>query len=135
VRESTKDWLEYAARDLKAAEIILTDSYLANICLFHCQQTIEKSFKAILEEFSLRIPKIHSVTTLYERLPEEAKKNIPVDINDLSTIDDIYIDTRYPADLGLLPNGFPSTEQAKEIIEICSRIFVDTKTYLNPTTK
>ena len=71
----------------------------------------------------------------YEKLPEEAKKNIPVNINDLSTIDDIYIDTRYPAELGLFPNGFPSTEQAQEIIEFCSRIFVDAKTYLNPTTK
>jgi len=130
VRTSTKDWLEYAARDLKASVLTLNDPYLTNICLYHCQQTIEKSFKAVLEEFSLRIPKIHSVTTLYEKLPDETKENIPVDINELSTIDDIYIDARYPADLGLLPNGFPLIEQAQEIFEICSRIFADVKKYL-----
>jgi len=130
VRASTKDWLEYAARDLKASELTLQDPYLTNICLYHCQQTIEKSFKAVLEEFSLRIPKTHSVTTLYEKLPDETKKNIPVDINELSTIDDIYIDVRYPADFGLLPNGFPLIEQAQEIFKICSRIFADIKKYL-----
>ncbi|GBD87711.1 HEPN domain protein [bacterium BMS3Abin03] len=130
MKASTKDWLEYARRDLKAAELLINDSYLANICLYHCQQTVEKSFKAVLEEFSLHIPKIHSVTTLYEQLPVKTKNSIYVKADELNDIDDIYIDARYPTDLGLLPNGFPSIEKAKEIFDISNRIFNDVKAYL-----
>lgn len=130
MKDSTRQWLEYAARDLKAAELILEDPYLTNICLYHCQQTIEKSFKAILEESSLRVPRIHSVTTLYDKLPADAKAEIPVKINVMSTVDDIYIDARYPTDLGLLPNGFPSLKQAKDIYKVSKRIFIDVDNYL-----
>lgn len=130
MKDSTKQWFEYAARDLKAAELVLKESYLANICLYHCQQAIEKTFKAILEEAAIKIPRIHSVTALYEKFPTEIKTKVIVDPDVLGEIDDIYTDSRYPADVGLLPDGFPSEEKAKEIYEGCKRIFDDVSTYL-----
>jgi len=48
----------------------------------------------------------------------------------MSTVDDIYIDARYPTDLGLLPNGFPSLKQAKDIYKVSKRIFIDVDNYL-----
>ena len=42
-----------ADKDIKAAKKLVNDDYLANIVLFHCQQCIEKSLKAILEESNL----------------------------------------------------------------------------------
>ncbi len=131
MKSSTKQWLEYAARDLKAAELTLEDSYIANISLYHCQQAIEKSLKALLEEESLRVPKIHSVTTLYEKLPLKVKEKLQADFNNLSIVDDIYLDVRYPAGLGLLPDGFPTAEQAREVFDFCSSIFDAVNNYLH----
>jgi hypothetical protein len=31
----------------------------------------------------------------------------------LATINEVYIDTRYPVDLGLMPNGKPTIAEAK----------------------
>ena len=53
-----------------------------------------------------------------------------VTLNDfeMNLIDDIYIDTRYPSNFGLLPSGFPSQEEAREVLEIADRIFNQTIT-------
>lgn len=133
MKSSTRQWLEFAARDLKASELVLKEPYLTNICLYHCQQTIEKSFKAILEETSINIPRIHSVTTLYEKFPADVKTKIQINTDVLGTIDDIYIDARYPTDVGLLPDGFPSLEQAMDIYTISKRIFENVSKYLDCT--
>jgi len=133
VKDSTKQWLEYAARDLKAAELVMKESYLSNVCLYHCQQAIEKAFKAILEEATIKIPRIHSVTALYEKFPTEIKAKVIIDTNVLGEIDDIYTDSRYPADVGLLPDGFPSEEKAKEIYDISKKMFDEINKYLENT--
>lgn len=73
MREAAKNWVEFAERDFEAAKSLVKDEYLANICLFHCQQTLEKLFKAVLEETKTRIPRIHSLTTLFEQLPTQLK--------------------------------------------------------------
>ena len=54
-------WTEFAKRDYEAAKVLINNEYLANIVLFHAQQCIEKCLKAVFEEHSLDIPKIHSV--------------------------------------------------------------------------
>ena len=41
----------------------------------------------------------------------------------LDEINEIYIDSRYPADLGLLPYGKPTLEDAKEFYEFAQSIF------------
>lgn len=65
MKQKTQDWVEYVKRDLKGAEELLPNEYLANLALFHCQQATEKVFKAILEEFELSVPKLHSTIKLY----------------------------------------------------------------------
>ena len=37
-------------------------------------------------------------------------------------LNEIYIDSRYPGDLGLLPDGLPTKEQANEFIEYAKEI-------------
>jgi len=41
---------------------------------FHSQQAIEKSIKAILEEKETKVPKIHNIITLKEKI-ETAPEN------------------------------------------------------------
>ena len=127
----TVDWIELAKRDFSAAKKLVDDEYLSNVCLFHCQQTIEKLFKAILEEHKIKIPKIHSVTTLFEKLPTEFKSISTIDQDELGLLDDIYIDSRYPGEIGLMPNGFPSKSDAKNVLRITEKVYHSVSQYFN----
>lgn len=123
MKEETSYWFDHAKKDRKAALKLKRDAYLGNIVLFHCQQTIEKILKALLVEISEKVPKIHSVYTLYEKIPEGIKQRLNFKIEELELIDTIYIDTRYPADLGILPSGTPTKQDVKEIIDITAAIY------------
>ena len=129
MRKATKVWIEFVNRDIKAAYKLLEDEYLSNIVILHSQQAIEKILKAILEEKSIKIPKTHSVFSLYNLIPEEIKDQIKINIDELEIIDDIYIDSRYPTSIGSLPNGFPEKKDseiiyniAKSIVDKCLKI-------------
>ena len=44
----------------------------------------------------------------------------------LDQISQVYIDTRYPADFGLLPEGKPSINKIKEFLDEAESIFNQT---------
>ena len=46
-----------------------------------------------------------------------------MDESALNLVDDIYIDTRYPSGIGLLPSGFPSKEESAELLVIAEQIY------------
>ncbi len=100
----TTAWLEFADRDLEASKKLANHEYLANIVIFHSQQCVEKCLKAILEEHNQDFPKIHGVTKLYE----------------LDLVDNVYIDTRYPGNFGLLPSGFPTKDDSASLLRACA---------------
>jgi len=56
----TQQWLEFAQADLKSCENNLKDEFLTNIVAFHSQQTVEKCFKAIIDENSLKLERVHN---------------------------------------------------------------------------
>lgn len=64
MKENSKPWMDFARQDLLAAEKLQTDETLSNIALFHCQQCVEKSLKALYEENEKHIPRIHSTLKL-----------------------------------------------------------------------
>lgn len=80
--------------------------HLTNIVAFHAQQSIEKTFKAVLEESRNDVPKTHSLVRLYALAKD--KLNVEIDELLLAEINDVYIDARYPGELGLMPYGKPS---------------------------
>ena len=41
--------------------------------------------------------------------------------------DELYIESHYPGDFGLMPNGKPSVEEAKEFYEFAKTIYLQTK--------
>jgi len=87
---------------------------------FHAQQAIEKSLKSILEEFESKVPRIHNLI----KLKEMTEKYIifEIDKTSLEQVNEIYSDTRYPSDVGLIPTGKPSIELAKEFYVFSLRI-------------
>ena len=121
MNELTKEWLNHAEKDLMVIEKILDDENLTNIIAFHSQQCIEKAFKSILIFYTGEIPRIHNLLKLYGMVIEYEKIN--VDLKLLERINETYINSRYPSDLGLLPNGQPSLKTVKEFYNAAKGIF------------
>jgi len=124
-----KHWIDFADRDLEAAKSLLENEYLSNVVLFHCQQCIEKCLKAILEENNIEVPKIHSVVRLFGIISENIELELNIDESTLNLVDDIYIDTRYPSGIGLLPSGLPSKDEAVEVLNIAQKIYDQVRLY------
>ena len=130
MKDGTKSWIAFADRDLEAAKSLLENEYVANVVLFHCQQCIEKCLKAIFEEHEIQVPKIHSVVRLFGIINENIELKFKIDEDALNLVDDIYIDTRYPTGIGLLPFGFPSKEEASGVLKIAKNIYNNVILYL-----
>lgn len=120
MRAFTREWLSAAYDDILTIEEIIENQHLTHIVAFHAQQCIEKTFKAILEENEIDTPKIHKLLKLHKILPITL-----AGLNDdtLSILDELYIESRYPGDMGLLPNGKPTLEDAKEFYIFAKNIF------------
>ena len=111
MKQLTREWLNAAEDDLITIENLLDNPILTSIIAFHSQQAIEKSIKAIFEEFGIAFARTHNLQTLLIKIEEVAL----ISFNELiiSELDRLYIDARYPGDMGLLPHGKPTLEEAK----------------------
>ena len=114
------EWLKSANDDLDSINYLIQAEHLTNIVAFHSQQAIEKSFKAILAFEDRRIPKKHDLFALHEIVKDDIR-NIDSDL--LFRINELYIESRYPGDIGLLPYGKPAISDAKEFYEYAINIF------------
>ena len=120
----TQDWLNYAKIDLQSCKKLLEDEFLTNSVAFHAQQTVEKCFKAIIEENDLKVQKIHSLIRLHKII-----KNLidfEIDIELMILTDEVYIETRYPGEFGMLPDGKPSIAEAKKLYKFAKQIYDNT---------
>lgn len=111
--------------DLESVVQIMHLEHLTPVAAFHAQQCVEKCFKAVLEEHARKVPKDHSTLRLYGLIKELI--SIDVDLAILTDLDDLYIESRYPGELGLLPGGKPTLEDAREFFEIAKRIYDQVK--------
>ena len=59
-----------AESDLHLIRMILTQEALTHLSAFHSQHSIEKSFKALIEEFDLGFIKTHSLETLFNKVKD-----------------------------------------------------------------
>lgn len=114
--------------DVKSATQLLHDESLASVVTFHCQQAIEKSFKAVLIENDREPQRIHDLLRLYKLVSEFIDPF--EDIITLKIINEAYIDSRYPSDLGLLPDGKPTQKEATQFYEFAQLVFHTIKTRL-----
>lgn len=124
-----KEWLKAAYSDLRSIEHIINDSFLTHVVAFHSQQAIEKSFKAIMENSSIFVPKVHKLESLVSKIDIELEFNAEI----LETLDLLYIESRYPGDMGLLPHGKPALKDAEEFYDVAKSIFEQASKLLNVT--
>ena len=113
------EWLKAAQDDLDSISYIIEAQHLTNVVAFHSQQAIEKSFKALIEYHQIQFIKTHNLEKLYKNLNDL----IDIDYDKLELINELYIESRYPGDMGLLPEGKPSMHDAKEFYEFALSIF------------
>src|SRR5207244_2811538 len=67
--KETRKWVKKAEEDFRAAGALWSvDKIFNNQICFHCQQSAEKYLKALMEERSLFIPKIHDLVKLFQDL-------------------------------------------------------------------
>jgi len=131
MKHITKDWLETADLDLEAITHIIQNDRLTGHVAFYAQQAIEKSLKAIIEESGGRVPKIHSLSKLFDLCEDFISISIDDDI--IIALDSLYIESRYPGEFGLLPEGKPNQKQAKLFYEFAQSIFETVKSHLDDT--
>lgn len=124
----TSEWLKSADDDINTIKAIIDDESLSHIVAFHSQQCIEKSFKAMVDEFELASQKIHNLITLNETI--SSVYQFDFDEDKLGLLNKLYLDSRYPGDLGLLPNGKPSIEVAKEFQKLAKEIYERINTFI-----
>ncbi len=126
MKKGTKAWLDFAHRDLESSRLLVDNEYVSNVVLFHAQQCVEKCLKALLEENGVLVPHIHSVVKLHSLVTEKAGISLTLDEDEFDLVDAVYIDTRYPSGLSLLPSGFPTKEDAREILGISEKVYKET---------
>ena len=120
-KEMAKEWLNAAKIDLEVIKNILHDEYLTSMVAFHSQQAIEKTLKAILEYYNQDVPKIHQIKKLFYLTKNYVEFEIDKEL--VLKIDTLYIESRYPGSLGLLPYGKPTLQDAKEFFTFANDVF------------
>jgi len=121
MKKISEEWLKAAKDDLRTIEKIVSDEGLTHIVAFHSQQCMEKSIKAIIEEYGIGMVRIHSLGRLFEIVRE----HVSLDVDDvlIEMLDKLYIDSRYPAEYGLLPDGKPGLEDAEEFYNAAISVY------------
>ena len=126
MKSAVSRWLELAEIDLKAARVLLKEGGLTGVVCFHAQQSVEKSLKALIESKGLNPPKSHDLILLNNRVDDL----VQLDEDTLSKLNQVYIDTRYPASVGLLPDGLPDLEDAKAFYDHAREVYNQIKAIL-----
>jgi len=124
----TVEWLKAAYLDLESMKYIVDVEHLTSVTAFHSQQAIEKSLKSLIQHKYSKVKNQHDLLKLYESVSDII---IIHEADKLDTLNQLYIDSRYPGDMGLLPYGRPTLDDAKEFYEFALDIFDQVCTILN----
>jgi len=126
------DWLFYANLDFLAAQALIEDERCYSATAFHCQQCIEKALKGFMLYKNRTLFDGHNLTWL-------CKQAMLVDehfleyLKDSVALNKYYIETRYPADIGLdvdydtIQNLFKMTTEMLNFI--CQEIHFNFESY------
>ena len=114
-----REWLRFAKNDLTAADLLLAESHLTAVVSFHAQQCVEKCLKALIDSRGFNPPKSHDLIRLYGIV----EPWIDFDEDMLARLNQIYIDSRYPPGQEWLPDGEPTSEETKNLLEFAHSVY------------
>jgi len=128
MKEITKEWLERAYDDIETVSEIIDNPRLTNVVALHSQQAIEKSLKAVIEEFEIGAIKTHNLEKLFATVDDFIQFEVDRDL--VKKLDALYIDARYPSEWGLLSYGKPTMEDARKFYKLAMEIYDMAKNFL-----
>jgi HEPN domain-containing protein len=134
MKKQADAWINFAEKDLLTVSEVIEKPELTNIVAFHCQQAIEKIFKAFILENGKLLVKTHNLLTLYGTIKEIMDFELDEDL--LATVNDIYLESRYPGEIGLLDDGsMPTMEQAAQFFAFSKEVEAKIRGELNKSDK
>lgn len=122
MKRATREWIEKADEDLKAAEFIVgSKPPLHDIVCFHCQQCVEKYLKALLEELSIYVGKTHDLEKLLHELLAHHASLRPIR-RGLKFLTRFSVDPRYPGKQHTKREATAARRWATRIRSDCRRL-------------
>lgn len=116
-----EDWILAAELDLKGAKGSWKEG-VANVVCFLAQQAVEKILKAAALRYTGKVPKIHVLVELLDRVALEQKWMRQFE-NKVVYLNRFYVPTRYPdAVVGSLEEGLPSMDEAKKALDYAGEV-------------
>jgi len=114
-------WVFFADNNINVAENIIEDAELAGEVAFNSQQAVEKYIKAFLTKNNIPFKKTHDLIELY--LKVKAIKDWDIDEIILESLNDLYIETRYPSNIGFFPDhSLPTIEDAMAYLDFARKV-------------
>jgi len=120
--ERSKDWLNQAVKDLKAADEMMKDEFFEWSC-FIAQQAAEKAIKAVFQKLNAAAWG-HSIFDLMRILSKKVDVNDEL-LNSARSLDKYYVPTRYPNSFESgSPYEYFTREDAENAI-VCGRRIIE----------
>ena len=115
-------WLNFADEDYRLVFLLWYENtkLYRSIC-FHAQQYIEKILKGIMEGAGCIPPRIHDINALAKRIAKIGIK-CPLSETEILLLSSVYIDTRYPPDAGLVPDGEPIKRDVEIAVKAVEKV-------------
>jgi len=120
--DACRDWLNAARDDIATIELLLNQPALSNVAAFHAQQAVEKILKALWEYKAIPMGKTHNLERLYAGVITDLPD---LDSELLITLNELYIESRYPGDFGLLPDGKPSVDEVRNFYDFALALYAE----------
>ncbi|OEU54854.1 MAG: hypothetical protein BA871_00990 [Desulfuromonadales bacterium C00003096] len=90
-------WLKKAENDLKTVKhLLILEDAPTDVIAFHCQQAVEKYFKAYLTQVDVRVKKTHDLETILALCIEKDKKFERLDKDGIYELTFYAVEIRYP---------------------------------------
>lgn len=97
LRDLIAEWVRKAEMDCKSVELLIPQSDLGEVVVFHAQQAVEKLLKAMLTRHQIEFPKSHEIRLLLALLREK-EPALAEQLADCVWLDPFAVEIRYPAD-------------------------------------
>lgn len=121
MKKEAEAWIRIAAEELQSAQYLREKKLFRMVC-YHAQQSVEKTLKGILVDKDIDIPRTHNILDL-SNAARKVGYDIPLTDEEAVFLNSIYR-ARYPSDLGLVPSGEPTADDAEQALTIATRIAV-----------
>ncbi len=90
-------WLKKAENDLKTVKhLLILEDAPTDVIAFHCQQAVEKYFKAYLTQVDVRVTKTHDLEPILALCIDKDKKFERLDKDGIYELTFYAVEIRYP---------------------------------------